>query len=68
MMAESTSIDTYARNGHAALHSPRPRKPNRIDLLKPKLSDEAFNKDGTLKEPGSGISRYGWFMSSKVYS
>lgn len=67
-MAESTSIDTTARNGHAALHSPRPRKPNRIDLLKPQLGDEAFNKDGTLKEPGSGISRYCWYTSLKVYS
>ena len=57
MMAESSSIDAKARNGHAELHSPRPRKPNRIDLLKPQLNDEVFNKDGTLKEPGSGVSR-----------
>jgi sterol O-acyltransferase len=56
-MAESTSIDARARNGHAEVHSPRPRKPNRIDLLKPQLNEEAFNKDGTLKEPGSGVSR-----------
>jgi sterol O-acyltransferase len=57
-MAESSAIDTKARNGHAELHSPRPRKPTRIDLLKPQLNDELFNKDGTLKEPGSGVSRY----------
>lgn len=54
-MAETTSSD---RNGHAALHAPRARKPTRIDLLKPQLSDEAFNKDGTLRLPGSGVSRY----------
>ncbi|KAH3909228.1 O-acyltransferase [Parastagonospora nodorum] len=55
-MAESSSIDTKARNGHGELHSPRPRKATRIDLLKPQLNEEAFNKDGTLKEPGSGVS------------
>jgi hypothetical protein len=22
------------------------------------MAEEAFNKDGTLKEPGSGVSRY----------
>ncbi|RAR03126.1 sterol o-acyltransferase 1 [Stemphylium lycopersici] len=48
-MAESTSVDTE-------YHSPRPRKPTRIDLLKPQLSDEAINKNGTLREPGSGVS------------
>jgi hypothetical protein len=57
-MAESSSIDTKAHNGHAELHSPRPRKPTRIDLLKPQLAEEVFNKDGTPKEPGSGVSRY----------
>jgi sterol O-acyltransferase len=57
-MAESSSIDTKARNGQGELHSPRPRKPTRIDLLKPQLNDDIFNKDGTLKEPGSGVSRY----------
>lgn len=54
-MAESTSIDAKSRNGHE-YHSPRPRKPTRIDLLKPQLSDEAFTKDGLLKQPGSGVS------------
>jgi sterol O-acyltransferase len=58
MMAESSSIDTKSRNGHSALHSPRPRKPNRIDLLKPQLNDDVLSNDGTLKEPISGISRY----------
>jgi sterol O-acyltransferase len=57
MMAESSSIDTKARNGHSDLHSPRPRKPNRIDLLKPQLNDDVLSGDGTLKEPISGISR-----------
>ncbi|OAK99206.1 hypothetical protein IQ06DRAFT_251168 [Phaeosphaeriaceae sp. SRC1lsM3a] len=56
MMAETSSFDATARNGHAEVHSPRPRKPNRIDLLKPQLADDVFNKDGTLKEPGSGVS------------
>ncbi|KAF1832193.1 MBOAT-domain-containing protein [Decorospora gaudefroyi] len=55
-MAESTSIDARSRNGDTEYHSPRARKATRIDLLKPQLSDEAYNKDGTLKEPGSGIS------------
>ncbi|KAH8719206.1 MBOAT, membrane-bound O-acyltransferase family-domain-containing protein [Phaeosphaeriaceae sp. PMI808] len=56
MMAESTSITTSAHNGQADLHAPRPRKSIRIDLLKPQLNEELFNKDGTLKEPGSGVS------------
>jgi sterol O-acyltransferase len=56
MMAESSSIDTKARDGHGELLSPRPRKPTRIDLLKPQLNDDIFNQDGTLKEPGSGVS------------
>ncbi|KAJ4361931.1 Sterol O-acyltransferase 2 (Sterol-ester synthase 2) [Neocucurbitaria cava] len=55
-MAESTSVDAKSHTGHAEYHSPRPRKPTRIDLLKPQLSDEAFNKNGTLKDPGSGVS------------
>jgi sterol O-acyltransferase len=58
MMAESSSVDAKAYNGQAEFHSPRPRKPTRIDLLKPQLNDDVFNKDGTLKEPGSGVSRY----------
>jgi sterol O-acyltransferase len=58
MMAVSSSIDTQSRSGHPEVHQPRPRKPTRIDLLKPQMSEEAFNKDGTLKEPGSGVSRY----------
>ncbi|KAF2125820.1 hypothetical protein P153DRAFT_324070 [Dothidotthia symphoricarpi CBS 119687] len=56
MMAESTSIDAKLHNGNGEYHSPRPRKPNRIDLLKPRLSDEAFNSDGTLKDPASIVS------------
>lgn len=67
-MAESTSIDAKARNGHGELHSPRPRKPTRIDLLRPQLNEEAFNKDGTLKEPGSGVSRYLDFIRSQAHS
>jgi sterol O-acyltransferase len=55
-MAESSSIETRARDGQGELLSPRPRKPTRIDLLKPQLNDDIFNKDGTLKEPGSGVS------------
>jgi sterol O-acyltransferase len=58
MMAVSSSVDTKGHNGHAEVHAPRPRKPTRIDLLKPQMAEEAFNKDGTLKEPGSGVSRY----------
>lgn len=57
-MAESTSVDTHNYNGDADFHSPRPRKPTRIDLLRPKLSDEGLNKNGTLKEAASGLSRY----------
>lgn len=57
-MAESTSIDARALNGHTEYLSPRPRKLTRIDLLKPPLGEEAFNPDGTLKEPGSGVSRH----------
>ena len=56
-MAESTSIDARTHNGQTDYLSPRPRKPTRIDLLKPQLGEEAFNRDGTLKEPGSGVSR-----------
>lgn len=55
-MAQSTSVDAKAPNGHTEYHAPRPRKPTRIDLLKPQLTDDAFNKDGTLREPGSGVS------------
>ncbi|KAL6709401.1 Sterol O-acyltransferase 2 (Sterol-ester synthase 2) [Coniothyrium glycines] len=55
-MAQSTAHDASTANGHSLYHAPRPRKPNRIDLLKPQLGDDAFNKDGTLKEPGSDIS------------
>jgi sterol O-acyltransferase len=57
-MAASSSVDTKSHNGHGEVHSPRPRKPTRIDLLKPQVNEDLFNKDGTLKEPGSGISRY----------
>ncbi|KAJ4993709.1 sterol o-acyltransferase [Stagonosporopsis vannaccii] len=49
-MAESTSID---QNGHGDYHAPRPRKPTRIDLLKPQLSDEAVRQH---LEAGSGVS------------
>lgn len=57
-MANTTSSDAASHNGYGNYHAPRPRKPNRIDLLKPQLSEDAFNKNGTLKEPGSGISRF----------
>lgn len=52
-MAESTSIDPLARNGHTEHHSPRPRKPTRIDFLKPQLSDESLKPVDTA----SGVSR-----------
>ncbi|KAH7070527.1 MBOAT, membrane-bound O-acyltransferase family-domain-containing protein [Paraphoma chrysanthemicola] len=55
-MAQSSSIDAKVRNGHADVHAPRPRKPTRIDLLKPQPNDDVFGKDGTLKELGSGVS------------
>jgi sterol O-acyltransferase len=67
-MAESSSIDAKAHHGHTDLQAPRPRKPTRIDLLKPQLSDEAFNADGTLKEPGSGVSRYYSMLYSQMRS
>jgi len=67
MMAESTSVDTKPHSGDPEYHAPRPRKPTRIDLLKPQLSDEAFNKDGSLREPGSGVSRYvDWPLQLRV--
>ncbi|KAF2249026.1 hypothetical protein BU26DRAFT_519193 [Trematosphaeria pertusa] len=53
-MAESTSIE--AQNGHAQYHQPRPRKPTRIDLLKPQPSDETLRPNGSLKETASGVS------------
>ncbi|KAF3008484.1 hypothetical protein E8E13_004972 [Curvularia kusanoi] len=52
-MAESTSIDTHTHNGHGDYHSPRPRKPTRIDLLKPQLSDESMRRH---LETASGVS------------
>ncbi|KAI8936681.1 hypothetical protein NX059_007076 [Plenodomus lindquistii] len=55
-MAESTSVDTTPSNGGSEYHAPRPRKPTRIDLLKPQLSDEGFTKNGQLLDPGSAIS------------
>lgn len=52
-MADSTALD---HNGHGAdYHSPRPRKPTRIDLLKPQLSDETVRQH---LEAGSGVSRF----------
>jgi sterol O-acyltransferase len=53
-MAESTSIDTAPQAGH--MHQPTPRKPTRIDLLKPQLSDDML-KTG-YGETASAISRY----------
>ena len=58
MMAETTSIDTRIQNGQTDLHSPRARKPTRIDLLKPHLGDDLLKVDGTFKEIGSGVSRH----------
>lgn len=55
VMATSSSNDATSRTG-VDFHSPRPRKPTRIDLLKPQLSDEVIGKDGLLKEPASGMS------------
>ncbi|KAF3047912.1 hypothetical protein E8E11_003843 [Didymella keratinophila] len=49
-MAESTSVDTHSHNGYGEHHSPRPRKPTRIDFLKPQLSDEQY------LEAASGVS------------
>jgi sterol O-acyltransferase len=53
-MAESTSVDTHSHNGHGEHHSPRPRKPTRIDFLKPQLSDEFVKQH---LEAASGVSR-----------
>ncbi|EOA90136.1 uncharacterized protein SETTUDRAFT_103202 [Exserohilum turcica Et28A] len=55
-MAESTSVDVLHHNGDADYHSPRPRKPTRIDLLKPALSEESIRKQGGFKEPASALS------------
>jgi sterol O-acyltransferase len=55
-MADSTSVDTNPHNGHTEFHQPRPRKPNKIDLLKPQLSDETL-KNGFMKGAMSGVSR-----------
>ncbi|PSN68032.1 MBOAT-domain-containing protein [Corynespora cassiicola Philippines] len=54
-MSESTSIDARTQNGHGDYHQPRPRKPTRIDLLKPQLSDDGSRLNG-FKETGSGLS------------
>lgn len=55
-MAESTSSDANYRNGNGNgdFHSPRPRKPNQAQLLKPHLSNELFHQ--TLKESPSAPS------------
>lgn len=53
-MAESTSTDLHAHNGHGDHHAPRPRKPTRIDFLKPQLSDESVRQH---LDAGSGVSR-----------
>ncbi|KAF1925527.1 sterol O-acyltransferase 1 [Didymella exigua CBS 183.55] len=52
-MAESTSVDAHPHNGHTEHVSPRPRKPTRIDFLKPQLSDESVKQH---LEAASGIS------------
>ncbi|CAI6333122.1 unnamed protein product [Periconia digitata] len=56
MMAESTSFEPspLGGNGDAEYHQPRPRKPTRIDLLKPQLSEETIVN--RLKETSSGLS------------
>ncbi|KAF9691048.1 hypothetical protein EKO04_011002 [Ascochyta lentis] len=55
-MAESTAIDAHLNNGHGDHHhSPRPRKPTRIDFLKPQLSDESV-KQQQHSEAASGVS------------
>ena len=54
-MAESTSIDARPHNGQDDYMSPRPRKPTRIDLLKPQLSDESMRRH--LEAASSGVSR-----------
>ncbi|KAF2001705.1 MBOAT-domain-containing protein [Amniculicola lignicola CBS 123094] len=54
-MAESTAIHVEHHSADAEYHYPRARKPTRIELLKPHVSDE-FLKNGVLLEPGSGIS------------
>ncbi|KAH9861297.1 hypothetical protein IAQ61_011034 [Plenodomus lingam] len=55
-MAESSSVDTKPHSGDGEYHAPRPRKPTRIDLLKPRLSDEGFGKNAQPSEPGSVVS------------
>jgi hypothetical protein len=58
MMAESTSIESRPQNGHDDYHQPRARKPNRIDLLKPHLSDERLRDGALMAEHASALSRY----------
>ena len=50
-MADSTAHD---RSAPADVHAPRARKPSRIDLLRPQLSDDAVKLH---LEAGSGVSR-----------
>ncbi|KAL1592935.1 Sterol O-acyltransferase 2 (Sterol-ester synthase 2) [Nothophoma quercina] len=52
-MAESTSFESHHLNGQGDHHAPRPRKPTRIDFLKPQLSDESVKQH---LETGSGVS------------
>lgn len=57
-MAETSSIDARTHNGHADFHQPRPRKPARVDLLKPHLGgDDLLKANGSSKDIGSGLSR-----------
>jgi sterol O-acyltransferase len=63
-MAASTSFDLAPQNGHAEYHQPRARKPTKIDLLKPQLSDETL-RSGFSKGGISGTSRY-WSLARRV--
>jgi sterol O-acyltransferase len=67
-MAETTSVDTSGHNGQANLHSPRARKPTRIDLLKPQLGDDLLKADGAFKDIASGMSRHANPVPSLSYT
>ncbi|KAF2477005.1 MBOAT-domain-containing protein [Lindgomyces ingoldianus] len=55
-MADSTSIDARNQDGHTECLQPRARKPGKIELLKPHMSDELLRPNGYLREPPSCVS------------
>ena len=56
-MAGSTSIDARNQNGSGDLHSPRARKPTRIDFLRPHLGEELLQANAPTNGTVSGVSR-----------